>query len=224
MFISKSLLRRALKIPYNNLVRPYLPSKIAVCNGVAVRSCKILDIDDEFPEYEAALIAGIRKHARNGDFVVQIGGGYGPSAVVAAQSVKPEGKVVVYEGGREYVKKIRETLRLNRVTDFVKVELGIVGEAHDVWGETADVDVIEPAEIPDCDVLVLDCEGAEQEILPEFECNPRALIVESHGNLDSPTEDVKQKVENRGYRIESVSEEVPEKDVYVIVATKDGKQ
>lgn len=219
MSLPNSSIRGFVKSAYNRLLRPFLPKKIAVYNGVAIRAVKLFDQKVVFPDYEKPLIDAIRNHAREGDTIVQVGGGRGPSAVAAARAVEPSGTVIVYEGGREYIEKIKETIHLNSVGESVLVEPGIVGEARNVWGDSSSVDVINPEVLPKCDILVLDCEGAEQTILPRLDHKPPTLIVESHGELGSPTDDVKQKVKERGYDIKDVSPEVPEEDVYVITAT-----
>ncbi|WP_126661902.1 hypothetical protein [Haloterrigena salifodinae] len=215
-----STLQSLVQSAYNRFLRPFLPKKLAVYNGVPIRAVKLLDQQVTFPDYEKPLIESVRCHANKGDTIVQIGGGRGPSTVAAVRAVEPSGHVIVYEGSPKYISKIKETLHLNNVSEFVDIQLKIVGEDRDVWGKTDNVEIIEPERIPNCDVLVLDCEGAEQVILPRFNCTPETLIVESHGQLGSPTEDVKQKVEERGYIIKDISPEVPEEDVYVITAKR----
>lgn len=204
-----SLFRSFLRIPYNHLIRPYLPERIAVYNGVPARVIKIFDIRDTFPDYEEPLIDGIRAHGQSGDTIIHIGGRYGPSAVVSARQVEPFGEVIVYEGSRDYVEKIRETLSLNEVSQLVTVRLAIVGEARDVWGDTTDVETIPPESIPECNLLVLDCEGAEQTILSKMTVKPETLIVETHGELGSPTDNIVEKVQSMEYEIERVTPEAP---------------
>lgn len=218
--MTKILFEHIAKPAYNIFVRPYLPQKIAVYNGVPIRAVKLFDQTVTFPEYEEALIGNIRKYARNGDTILQVGGGRGPSAVAAARAVEPDGEVIVYEGGKEYVEKIQETLDLNGVRELVKVKLGTVGEGRNVWGDSTDTDIIDPEKLPECDILVLDCEGAEQVILPQLEIKPEILIVESHGDLGSPTSEVKQNLQKMGYKIKSTSPEVPKEDVYVVAAVR----
>ncbi|WP_226038880.1 hypothetical protein [Natrinema sp. DC36] len=219
-----SLIRRILRIPYNRVARPFLPTKIAVYNGVPVKEAPLFDQKVTFPEYEGALIEAVRRYGSRGDSITQVGGGKGVSAVASAHVVGPNGNVIVYEGGKDYTDKIRRTLALNDVQDIVKVRTKIVGEDRDVWGNSTGVETIPPEELPDCDLLILDCEGAEQKILPRIECNPATLIVETHGELGSPTEDVKEKVKQRGYKIEEVSPEVPKDDIYVLTASLNKKR
>ena len=207
-----------IQTAYNKTIRLFLPKKVAVFNGVAYPGVKLLDNQVCFPDYEGALIAGIRQHATPGDDIIIIGGGRGISTVAAARTVEPSGSVTVFEGSRDYLNVIHDTLDLNDITDGVTIRNAIVGEDRGVWGDTAGVDIVPPRDLPDCDVLVMDCEGAEQIILPELPITPKTLIVESHGHLDSPTDDVREKVENLGYEVGCVKPEVAKKDVFVITA------
>lgn len=210
-----------VKKAYNRFLRPRLSErKIGVYNGIPVRDLKLLDRQDEFPGYERPLIKGIRDTSSRGDTVLIVGGGRGVSSVAAARAVEPEGKVLVYEGSLEFVEKIHETIALNDVADLVELREGIVGRNVDVWGETTDKPLVAPEDLPRCDTLVLDCEGAENQIIPPYSYEPESLIVETHGALGSPTDEVKRKIEKRGYEVASVSPETPKKDVYVIVAIK----
>ena len=45
---------------YNRTVRPYLPRKFGVYNGVAVKNIRLLDTTDEYPNYEKPLLAATR--------------------------------------------------------------------------------------------------------------------------------------------------------------------
>ena len=142
---------------YNTFIRPYTPKKIASFNGVPVRGVHLLDSTDAFPEYEAALLEGIRSNVESNDTVVVVGGGRGVSSVVAARQAAPDGHVTTYEGGAERLGVARETAVLSRVADSVSIEHGIVGAGIDVIGDGSDAILVEPDDLPQCDVLVLDC-------------------------------------------------------------------
>jgi len=215
-----SWVQKSVKFCYNSLVRPFLPTRIAAHNGVPVRSVKIFDQTISFPDYERGLIDAIRTYGQPGDTIVQVGGGLGVSAVASARRVEPSGEVIVYEGSREYVQKVHETLSLNGVEELVTVTQAVVGEARDLWGDATETKTVSPTTLPDCNMLVLDCEGAEQMILDVLEIRPKTLVVESHGLFNSPTEDVKEQIQELGYDIESVEPELPEDDVYVVVGRK----
>ena len=56
-----------------------------------------------------------------------------------------------------------------------------------------------PSQLPPCNVLQLDCEGAEAEILRGLIIRPRAILVETHGVFGAPTDLVASLLEKRGY-------------------------
>ena len=138
-----------------------------------------------------------------GDTVRIIGGGIGVSAVVAAWNVTPSGSVTVYEGGDRYLRQLRQTIEINDVDDIVDVQHVAVGKPDSVWGEQGRV--LDPRNLDQCDVLELDCEGAELSILSNMSIRPRAIIVENHpsmGNYDNPTQ-VLDLLSDMDYEIES---------------------
>jgi Methyltransferase FkbM domain len=59
--------------------------------------------------------------------------------------------------------------------------------------------VLPPSQLPKCNVLQMDCEGAEVEILREMTIQPRVIVVETHGSYGAPTELVASLLERRGY-------------------------
>lgn len=226
-----SLLRQGVRYGYDNHVRPILPRKTVTYNGVPVRASRVGDSivpwqETDVDDYEGALLRGIQDHARQDDTVVVVGGGQGVSTVVAANQVEPDGTVVTYEGAVEAVDDILDTLRLNDVRERVTLERATVGEEISLWGDREDGEIVPPDELPDCDVLVLDCEGAEVTILEEMEIRPRALVVETHGMYDAPKSKVEDRIERLGYDVrdygvaeERVADFCAENDIYVLTAT-----
>lgn len=209
---------------YNKLIRPYTPKKIASFNGVPVRGVHLLDATDEFPEYEGALLEGIRSNVDSNDTVVVVGGGRGVSSVVAARQAAPDGHVTAYEGGCERLSVARETASLSRVADSVSIEHGIVGSGVDVVGDSSEAAIVEPNDLPECDALVLDCEGAELAILESLDQRPPTIIVETHAFLDSPESAVRDRLDELGYTVVNRGIELEKKGVYVLTAvrTEDG--
>lgn len=207
--------KRALGYFYRNAIRPLLPENGAVrYAGVQIsRDRKLGDASipdflapfgmQDNPDYEATLIRGLRSHVRSGDKVVIVGGGEGVTVTLAAQMVGDAGSVTCYEGGEEYTKKVRRTADRNGVSDKITVHHAIVGKSIDVHGDDSlkSSELIAPAELPVCDVLELDCEGAEIIILEEMKISPRAIIVETHGLFGAPTAKVRQLLERRGYEV-----------------------
>lgn len=205
---------------YNVLVRPYTPRKLAVFNGIAVRGVRLFDATDTFPNYERPLIAGIRSRVTPDDTVTVVGGGRGVSSVSAAHRTGPKGSVNTYEGSAERCELATETVDLNGVDDIVEVNHNIVGEAVSLANASKGATTLPPGELPACDVLVLDCEGAEIGILEQLDQRPRVLIVETYAFLDSPEEDVRATLDELGYEVVDRGVEVEEMGVYVLTAVE----
>lgn len=228
----RHLLRQSTRFVYENGVRASLPRKTVTYNGVTVRAGRFLDplvhghsLDK--PEYEEAIVLAIRKHARRGDNVVIVGGGWGVSAVAAAKQVGKGGHVRVYEGAKEGVEHVRETTELNSCSDRVTVEHAIIGREVSLYSEAGNATVRAGSELPACDLLVLDCEGAENDILDALEVHPSSIVVETHGFLGTPEETVRKRLDNAGYAVRqsTVAESAnalycEEHGIYVLVATR----
>lgn len=166
----------------HGLKQTVLEDSIAVYNGVAVRDSGLFEPIDHEPEYKTALIETIRNHVGEGDRVVVVGGGRGVAATHAARA---GGEVVVYEAAREMSATLAETAELNGVT--FDIRHAVVGTAHDVYGTLGDARRVAPSELAG-DVLVLDCEGAERDILPVEGFG--TVIAETHPQYGVPTSEV----------------------------------
>lgn len=135
------------------------------------------------PNHSGGEINAHKKFTKKGDDVVIIGGGRGVSAVRASNICYP-GKVYVYEASLKYVELIDEVLSLNDVTNCEIIH-GCVGPSLNVWGPNNEnvSKNIKVEDLPRCDVLEMDCEGAEYQILDDFNNftkKPRVIIVEVH--------------------------------------------
>lgn len=153
------------------------------------------------PYYEHALIKAIRDHVEPGNSVVHVGGGFGVSAAVSANHVSTSGTVTVFEGAGESVGRIHETAHLNSLDANMTVEHAIVSDVENLRGESCGAPTLPPVDLPASDVLVLDCEGAEAEIVPDLSTYPPILIVETHGELDAPPDLIEREVLDAGYDI-----------------------
>lgn len=226
------LIKTAPGYLYRRIIRPNLPKKDSIVeyNGVKVQPYRYGDdfspfdipvIRDNTDDYEAELIKQIRGRVLTDDTVVVIGGGLGVSSVTAAIQAS-DGRVITYEGASEYAKTVAQTAEINDVEERVSIDHAIVGEPISLEGEAGDAPVVNPRNLPDCDVLVTDCEGAEELILENLRVQPRELIVETHGNRRK----VEDLIQRNGYRIQSCEfAELPpledmarENGVYVIGA------
>jgi len=93
--------------------------------------------------------------------------------------------------------------QLNDVDDVVTVEEAIVGDPTTLYqGMADDAEVIDPANLPACDVLEMDCEGSELGILEGMQIRPRVLIVELHPTMyDAPNAAPVELIEEMGYEM-----------------------
>lgn len=225
-----TVLRQALPFVYNRYLRHRLPSQTVAFNGVHVPANHWFDSVAPFannfpdrPTYEAVLIQSLTKHANPGEKVVIVGGGWGVSAVTAAKQVGETGEVVVYEGSQEYMEYVEQTIRINDVTDIVSVRNRVVSHAVALRGDEGEAPQLAPEALPDCDVLELDCEGAELEILQSLDVTPRIIIVETHAVYNSPETAVRYELEDLGYEVINRGIEDEENGVYVLTVSRSNK-
>lgn len=226
------LLTGSIRFGYDTVVRPLLPKTTGSYNGVRVPNSEARLGDSlvpwhttDIPGYEGAIVRSIREHTKDGDRVVIVGGGWGVSTVAAARCVGADGSVVTFEGSESAVRNVEETVRLNDISERITIRHAIVSRAYSLRGERGEAAVVSPAELPGCEVLVLDCEGAERAILDEMEIRPRVLVVETHGMFNAPLEKITTMIETKGYSITDVSvaeerlrEFCVENGVYVVTA------
>lgn len=190
---------------YNRTVRTVMPEKIGMYNGVSVRNPKFLDLSDTFPEYKNGTVSLVRSAVRSGDFVVEVGTGFGVCSVWAARNAGPDGRVLTHEGSAQQVEKARETLRLNAVEDRVDVEHALVGPAVNVYGEPGGADAVQLDSLPSCDVFVCDAEGAEADFVDDVAAlDPREVVIETHGHRGAPTDDIVDSLEGQGFEVHQV--------------------
>jgi hypothetical protein len=198
-----TLAKRIVQFGYDSSIRPLLPKRVVSYNGVPVRASRLGDSlvpwqTRDIPGYESALVEGIRRHVEAGD-TVAVGGGWRVSTVEAAKQTGSEGQVITFEGGEETVENVEETVRLNDVDDRVSVRHAVVAQAISLRRKDSDAGVVQPTDFPECDTLVLDCEGAEVDILEEMQIRPRSVLVETHGLFDAPEATVRDRLDRAGY-------------------------
>jgi hypothetical protein len=180
-------------------------SRTRILNGVAVPGTDFDESRDHAPDHEGVVVSALRRHVRRGDRVVVVGGGWGTTTVVAARMTHFEGTVRTYEPSERMREILERTISVNRVDGVVTVEAAAIGAVSDsserIFG-AADGAVLEPGGLPECDVLDLDCEGAELEILRELDWRPRLLTVEAHPHLGCPRAEIEAELDRLGYEIE----------------------
>lgn len=170
--------------------------RIGMYNGVAVRNVHLLHDTDEF-EHETQLMQSIRDFLSTGDEVVLIGAGTGASTVCAARQVGPEGTVTAFEAAENAVSKCRETIRLNRVNTIAECRHAVVETPIYLLGSANRAEQLSATDLPDCDALVMDCEGAEKAILEGLSDLPDVIIVETHVQFDSSSEQIREILSDR---------------------------
>lgn len=191
---------------YDRAVRPRLGASVRDYSGVRVRTSPSFwellpggrDADGGHP-YESGLVGFIDGLVRPGDRVTVVGGGLGVSTVAAARRAGPDGTVVTFEARRESCEKVRETVGLNEVEADVSVEHAVVEAPGEGVGRGART--LPARELPGCDVLVLDCEGAETAILGNLGGRPRNIVAETHAVYGAPPRAVASLMRGRGYSL-----------------------
>jgi hypothetical protein len=222
-----SLVRKGLRFLYLERIRPRLPAREVHYNGVPVPAGRLFDSlarpwvgAENRPNYETELVDALERHVTEGDTVTIVGGGWGVTTVTAATETGPSGSVTVYEGAKRSADRVSIVTKRNDVSDRVNVEHAVVGKGIHLSGPTAGADRLSPKDLPPCDVLELDCEGAELDILRQIEVCPRVIVVETHHDLGAPVEEVEQVLDDRSYDIRSRNVLNADTGVYVIVAIK----
>ena len=211
---------RAIRQVFDRTLRPYLPPKQIRLGGVEAYRGSVLDRTlTDTPEYEQAARNALQNHVQDGDHVRIVGAGSGVTAVVAAQNGADS--VTVIEVAERSVQCARKTANLNDFGDIISVKHGYVGEVQNprmgAWGPQ-----ISPEQCRDCDVLEMDCEGAEMDILTSFdpESLPRVIIVETHGVFGAGTSDVRRELTRLGYKITNKEAEDSSDDIFVLTAVQ----
>jgi hypothetical protein len=235
-----AVLRRAIALVYRRGIRPILPVTghvryagipVAYTRRAGDRTIpptwRPRTAEDQ-PGYEAALVVALREVVQPGDHVVVVGGGVGVTATVAAIAAGPNGRVTCFEGSREHVDLVRRTASINGVTGRLSVRHAVVARAVRVYGTQPGHAVVAPTELPVCDVLELDCEGAEVDILREMAVRPREILVETHGMVGASTPIVSDLLSRAGYGVRDAGVAEPrakafcdENDIRVLIGTRE---
>ena len=205
-----TLFLKRINYVYRRTVAPVLPRRSVQFNSIDVPAVRLFDRalpwrhhQKDRPNYESGLIAGIERNIDPDDDVIIVGGGWGVTAVKAAYKVGKGGTVTVYEGSAKEVDRVRRTAETNGYSDIINVKHAIVGTGLNLRGDSGAAAVVNPEELPQCDVLELDCEGSEIEILEEITIRPDVILVETHGQYDASTDDVKSILSDKSYSVVS---------------------
>jgi hypothetical protein len=223
---------------YKHMVRPSLPVSSPIrYAGITVGFRKIGDgfflklcdppLLDDILGYEFGLVSALKATVKKGDVVVVVGGGRGVTAITAAQMAAETGRVICFEGDLVGANAVMKAASMNGVAARLTVNHAIVGQNIQVWGTSTSRIIVLPSELPLCDVLELDCEGAELAILREMRILPRVIAVETHGFLGSSTSAVHEAMEALGYQVADygwaeprLQKECSAGDIRVLVGTR----
>lgn len=236
---------RALAFTYRTLIRPLLPvtrpalyadmiSSFDYRMGDAVlpRRFRPSTVDD-IEGYEEQLIASLRAHVRSGFDVVIVGGGTGITAAAAAKLVGDGGSVTCYEASSAQLAAIRACCRRNDIAHRVDLRFATVGIPAHVYGrrKSRNGPLTHARDLPGCDVLELDCEGAERVVLAEMTIRPGVIIVETHGQYGSPTGQVFNQLVRMGYAVTDLgvaesryAKACLDRDMHVLVAQREQRR
>lgn len=206
--LTRLRLKKEMENAYGRTVRPRLGFlrkepvfHAGVMVGYRLPTDRFVVPRPDLPRYEEALINCLKAHVRRGDRVLIVGSGEGVTATIASQLAGPEASVTGFEGSAEQVATSRMTLSQNGASQ-AKIVHGIVGAPVGVYGDTERFgQIVDPAELPDCDVLEMDCEGSEIGILERMRIRPRVVIVETHGMNGAPTGRVMDVLAKLGYTV-----------------------
>jgi hypothetical protein len=221
---------RTIKYLYN-LVYSHFPKRYLEYNGVGVPAARLFEdkiptrVVEDRENYEEGIVRSIERNVRKDDEVILLGGGYGVTAVKAAQQTGDASFVSIFEASEEQVELIMDTLERNDYRD-IEVNNAVVGSEVDVWGSSESAESLNPGDIPSCDVLEMDIEGSEKEVLKNLEIRPRVLIVESHGFKGSKTKRTRELVSQLGYNIQTIdlaenTEFAKQNDVKIVTGIKE---
>jgi tRNA/tmRNA/rRNA uracil-C5-methylase (TrmA/RlmC/RlmD family) len=209
-------MKSVIKRIYNTVFRRKLPRKISSYNGVPVRDRYLFDITDLNP-YKPKAIDIIGRMVQEDDTVVDIAAGYGVFSVVAARN---GASVKSYDANPEKVALARETAELSFVGDSVTVSNAVVGEV--VGGPPQHSERIQTLDsVPECNVLILDVEGAETSILRNLSHSPRTILVEAHPHHDATVDRVTDILYEKGYAVDSVSDMLTHSKYFITAYSAD---
>jgi hypothetical protein len=209
---------RLIKPLYNTLLRPHLPETYLSANGIAVPGGRFFDRTTDI-DYKPVARRALTAHLDAGDHVVEIATGHGIFGLVCHR----EGATVdTYEADAETLDRARELHQLVGADDSITHHHALVGAAGHGLGET-DAPALAVSDLPDRDVLLLDCEGAEKAILSESDHRADRVLVESHPNQGAPATALQSILEDSGYQVVQtpMREDTPEKAFLVATHKED---
>lgn len=201
-----------IKSIYNH-IRPYTPRKYVSYSGIAIKHGRLFDVSDNF-EFKPEAVSAIENNVQTDDKVVDIATGHGVFSLICAVI---GADIQSYEYDPDQIKDARRLHELIGVDDKIQITQGFVCKPDASPPTVSNSDCIPPSELPESDVFLLDCEGAEIQIIAGAEPTPPLVIVETHPSQGAPSDDVEDILIERGYDIQSKRSVNAGKDI--IIAT-----
>jgi len=177
----------------------------------------------EYPDKDFPPVVAIKSAVNEGDKVIVIGGGNGLTPAVAAKLSGQGGRVLIFEGAKQQVEVVGRTMTLNNLSDITEVRHALVGPPIALYGAPVDAEKFDIGELPECDVIEMNVEGAELEILRNLKVRPRVMIIGIHTRYGVSEADVLSELERMDYTVKPApGSSFGESDPY-IVAKKNRK-
>jgi hypothetical protein len=199
--------------------RTQLPLRETTCNGVSTKRYRLGKKSETMPDVEAEAVDALHECVEEGDTVVVLGAGYGVTTVHAARAAGADGRVFAYEASGLW-EVAKEAVERNDGPAKTSVEKLLVGEPIDVYGGHDDARRCFAEDLPTCDVMEIDIEGAELGVIEGLKPLPETIIVETHGHKGSSTEEVLAMLVGRGYEDIEVRDERHENDAVATVVAR----
>ena len=178
-----------------------VPPKVAPKYGLIDRYFEMISTD--YSESEGGEVKSHKEFTKPGDTVVIIGGGRGVTTVHAVWESNPDGHVKVFEASKYCSDIVKEVVDINNVKNSCEINNALVGSNIKVYGSEKYNRSIHPSELPKCDVLEMDCEGAELDIIRNIDIYPRVIIMEVHPNRYQESTQAVDELDSMGYDIVS---------------------
>jgi len=204
------MLHSLVKSIYNR-IRPFTPKKYISYSGIAIKHGRLFDISDK-RKFKPEGVETVQEYIQPNDHVVEVATGHGVFSLICSVN---GATVKSYEHDPSQIEDAKRLHKLIGVDDTIEIIQGFVCEPEDCPPTVPDSDCVTPSELPESDVLLLDCEGAELQIIASVEPRPPLVIVETHPPQGTPSDDVEGLLLERGYDIQSKRSVNAEKDIIV---------
>ncbi|MGQ4557298.1 hypothetical protein [Halobellus sp. GM3] len=203
----------------DSYIRPYAPTidqSAAIRNISITKKAKFTDLFVPHKAYHEYLMCKlIEENTQRNDSVVVVGGGRGITATLEAKNVGSNGDVLIFEAFPEKSKKIKQVLSANSINAETNVRTAAVANKKPSNFPPKTI-LVDPSDLPRCDVLELDCEGAEIEIIDKLPFLPRDIYVETHGIYGTPRDDVINALERNRFEVVKSFDHIKKKGITIL--------